>query len=136
MLVSDSAAPVAHRAAAARRGVCVALEGHWREALADGKRGWVFDGCLSRYPAPHACGPDELAYAARVFGAVGKGAPRKWRLADNAGAAEVYWTRVTFDDSGEHMKMAGQGATDNLTTEGMPLTFNEALLWWLHFQAA
>jgi hypothetical protein len=140
VLPFDAATPVTHRAVAARHGVCVALEGHWREALAQGRRGWVFDGCLSRYPTPGDCDAEDLAYAARVFGAAEAGVlgreTRKWILAEHAGAAEIYWTRVAFAASGERMKMSGQGATENLAVEGMPLTFNEALLWWLHFHRA
>lgn len=137
LLPDDAAPPVAHRAAATRHGVCVALDGHWCEVVAQGRRGWVFDGCLSRYPAPGQCDAQALAYAAQVFGAAGGTAVKhKWLLEEHAGAAEVYWTRVSFDGSGKHMSMAGQGATESLAAEGMPLTFNEALLWWLHFHRA
>ncbi|HEX7642887.1 MAG TPA: hypothetical protein VF472_11830 [Burkholderiaceae bacterium] len=139
VLPVDAETPVAHRATAVRHGTCVTLDGHWREVLAQGQRGWVFDGCLSRYPAPEACHADELAYAARVFGIpghMGEVAKRKWKLAEHAGAAEIFWTRVRFDTSDKRTAMDGQGATENLATEGMPLTFNEAVLWWLHFRRA
>ena len=136
VLPPDAETPVAHRATAVRHGICVTLSGHWCEVLAFGQRGWVFDGCLSRYPAPDACDTEELAYAARVFGLGNDSPGRKWKLAEPAGAAEIYWTRVAFDISGGCMEMDGQGATDSLANEGMPLTFNEAVLWWLHFQSA
>ncbi|HEX8956115.1 MAG TPA: hypothetical protein VF798_07575 [Burkholderiaceae bacterium] len=139
VLAIDAETPVAHRATAVRHGICVTLDGHWREVVALGRRGWVFDGCLSRYPAPEACHPEELTYAARVFGVPGhasEGVRRRWKLAEHAGAAEIFWTRVAFDTSGKRMAMDGQGATENLATEGMPLTFNEAVLWWLYFHRA
>jgi hypothetical protein len=163
VLLRDAAAPVPHRETLATlRGgsehqqADIVLDGHWRRAQALGKEGWVFDGYLSRYPAPGgktAPSPyddEEIAYAAQVFGVAhawrwkngdaARGAAyqvmrRKWTLDENPDAAEVYWTRVEFKQGGaaELGRIVGNGSSENLALEGMPLTFNEALLWWRHF---
>lgn len=164
LVPADAAPPVAHRetlttlhASAAHPAADVVLDGNWRQVQAQGKAGWVFDGWLSRYPAPgNAKSPEayddaEIAYAAQVFGVAhawqwkngdGKKSDayrvmrRKWKLDENKGASEIYWTRVEFKLGGaaEMGRIMGDGATENLALEGMPLTFNEALLWWHHFR--
>lgn len=134
----------------------VTLDGYWRHVAAAGKEGWVFDGYLSRYPAPVegssqlTFGDDEIAYAAQVFGVAhswqwkkgdGKNSEsykimrRQWKLDENTEASEINWSRVEFKlgGSAEISTIVGNGSSSNLAFVGLPLTFNESLLWWLHF---
>ena len=134
----------------------ITLDGYWRQIDAAGKQGWVFDGYLSRYPVP---GPDksasyfddeEMLYAARIFGVArswrwqksdGKKSPsyqvmrQHWKLDDDFNPAEIYWVRAEYKlgGSAEYGLIMGEMTSSTLTFKGLPLTFNEALLWQLHF---
>lgn len=162
-LLQDSEKPLPHhetvaklRASSEHPGIDVTLDGVWRHVEAAGQEGWLFDGYLSRYPAPvDAKGEipfddDEVAYAAQVFGTAHswqwkKGDSKKsesyklmrrqWKLDENTDADEINWARVEFKSGGsaEISTILGNGSSCNLDLTGLPLTFNESLLWWLHF---
>lgn len=145
------------RASQAHHAADITLDGYWRQIDAAGKQGWVFDGYLSRYPAP---GPDksmgdfddeEMLYAARIVGVArswqwqkrdGKSAPsykvmrQYWKLDDDFNPTDIYWTRAEYKlgGSAEYGLIMGDMTSSMLTFKGLPLTFNEALLWQLHFQ--
>lgn len=134
----------------------VTLDGYWRQVKVADKEGWVFDGYLSRYPAPgeekgqFPFDDDEIAYAAQVFGIAHswqwkkgdekkgesyKVMRRQWKLDENTEADEVRWARIEFKlgGSAEVSTIVGNGSSSNLALANLPLTFHESLLWWLHF---
>ena len=137
----------------------VALDGQWHRIHAAGGDGWVFDGYLSRYPAPTVIADKNrddqdgrVEFAKRVFGVKeaykwsGGGAKMtadyrmmrtRTKLKDKEINDEVSWEYVVFDNGGSYEmfnhRPDGGMYLSNIDFKSLPLTYSEALLWLKQF---
>jgi len=142
----------------------VILDGNWRHVHYQEQDGWLFDGYLSRYPAPPVSSGEndaiELEHAKRVFGDKasfkwvkgeskvtdsyrllqkhGAFCPLSWCSRDvQKSASEYTWQYTEFKQGGtyESVSLYDGGGAGNIDFKNLPLTFNEALLWLRRFSA-
>lgn len=126
----------------------VTLDGNWQHVSAQGHDGWVFDGYLSRYPAPRSAKGAEGADADVAKLICGPAKTQKWKLGDSKkspayrimhqhgklekDATEYEWEYDEFqngctDETVAQYDGGGDGSSD---FKNLPLTFNEALLFY------
>lgn len=170
--LSNSDAPVAHTEVFAKyktkdKTNAVMLKAAWQKVHWQDKEGWVFDGYLSRYPAPDASilearrksfknyVSDEIVYADQIFG---PGRKIEWDLNNDGVKSSAYqtakkymqsvsrdlnppytrnarWINIEWNAGANcnYYLLEDEGGDDALSLKNLPLTFNEALLWEMHF---
>jgi hypothetical protein len=147
--------------------ITVTVDGAWRKAHWQDKDGWVFDGYLSRYPAPNTASfeawrknfknypSDEIVYADQVFG---PGKRIEWDMKKDGVKSPFYeaakksvhafsqdlsppytnnarWINIEWAKGANcnYHILQDEGQEEALYLRSLPLTFNEALLWEMHF---
>lgn len=137
----------------------VTLDGNWQRVRTPQYEGWVFDGYLSRYPAPILAEDRskreedaELNFAKRLFGvklaqtwktgnskktADYAAMRQRSKLTSKELAGDVSWAYVEFQRGGSYEALAHQANGDMYTSsvdfKDVPMSFNEAVLWLRQF---
>jgi len=133
----------------------VTIDGAWQKVHWQDKDGWVFDGFLSRFPAPaDKMDADETLFAIKQFGA-----GKKWSWNDKQSRklpayAEMLktmhaggytadlgktdgweWTKQEFSGNAYFASYSGynDGSSSGEGYHNLPISFNEAILWAQHF---